>query len=181
MDVESQKTLHYFGGERQADGQYKRLPVIAVCSHRRHLSARAMVPGFDDESSKAWTPLLDLHTSEQPIHPTAMPKTIEESGLLDVCIDGVLEIFAVHRNAVTASDQPSIGRDALYRNRAYWSPPVRQSNRGTAMFLASLRVTANLMGDMDGEGDEAVQDAVLHTMDLMSAFPPATRTLFILA
>lgn len=181
MDIESQKKLHYVGGEFQANGQYKSLPIIAVCSHRRHIPAHARAPELQDEPNQTWLPVLDLHTSEMPIHSASMNKTIKESGLHSICADGVLDIFAVRRNTTSTSDQPSIGRDALFRSRAYWSPPVKQSNRGTAMLLACLRMTASLMEDMDDDEDHAALDAILHVMDLMSAFPPATRTLFLLA
>lgn len=169
-----------FGGEIQSNGQYKTLPVIAICSNRRHVPAHARAPEVQDESNNTWLKVLDLHTSEMPIHSAAMYKTIKESGLQHVCTDGVLDISALNRNATPLSDQPSFGRDVLFRSRAYWSPPVKQSDRGTAMFLACLRLTASLMEDMGDDEDHAAQDAVLHILDLMSAFPPAVRTLFIL-
>lgn len=119
VDIGSQKKLHYFGGEMQSNGQYKTLPVIAICSNRRHVPAHARAQEVQDESNNTWLKVLDLHTSEIPIHSAAMHKTIKESGLQDVCTDGVLDIFAVNRNATSLSDQPSIGRDALFRSRAY--------------------------------------------------------------
>lgn len=180
VDIESRKKLHFFGDESRSDGRYSRLPVIAICSNHRHVPAHAKSSEPPDEANQDWLPILDLHTSEMPIHPTAMSKTVKECGLLELCIDGTLEIFAVTRNTTAVSDQVSIGRDALFRSRvAHWNPPVKQTDRGTAMFLGVLRVTTSLLQEMDE--DFAAQDAVLHIFDLMSgSFFPALRTLHLL-
>jgi hypothetical protein len=177
-EVDTQKKVHYFGGEQDAEGRYTKFPVIALCSKSRHIPATARVPELPDESDQAWTSVLDLHTSEMPIHISAMPKTISQSGLLGLCNEGVLDVYAVRRNTTPVSNSVCSGKDGVFRNRAYWRPSIKQSDRGTAMFLSSLRVAVSLVQDM--EDDSAAQDAFLHMFDILGSFPPALRTLYLL-
>jgi hypothetical protein len=90
----------------------------------------------------------------------------------------VLDIYDVYRHTTPLSNVTCAGKNGVYRNRSYWNPPNKQSDRGMAMFLSNLRVTAGLFQDM--ECDPAAQDALLHVFDLMSTFPPALRTLHLL-
>ncbi|OQO13117.1 hypothetical protein B0A48_02581 [Cryoendolithus antarcticus] len=76
------------------------------------------------------------------------------------------------------SAQLAVGNEAIYRDRTHWQPPVRQSDRGTAMFLSSLRVTASLVKEMSKI--EADTDAVLHIFDVLIGFSPALRTFYLL-
>ena len=175
VNFEASKKVHYLGGELDTEGRYTRLPIIAFCAKSRHIPASARVAELADESDQSWSNILDLHTSEMPIHTAAMSKTISETGLLGLCVDGVLDIFAVNRSTTPVSNVTCVGKGAVFRNRAYWCPEVKQTDRGIAMFLASLRVTASLLQDMEDE--PASYDALLHTFDLMLSFPPALRTL----
>ena len=176
--IDAQKKLHYFGGVQDAEGKYTQLPVIALCSKSRHIPASARAAELPDESDQSWSRVLDLHTAEMPIHTAAMSKTISETGLLGLCVDSVLDIFAVNRSTTPVSNVVCPGKGGVFRHRAYWCPEVKQTDRGTAMFLSTLRVTASLLQDM--EDDSASQDAFLHVVDLMLAFPPALRALHLL-
>lgn len=178
MQDDTHKKVHCFGGEQDSAGRYINLPVVAICSRNRHVPASARHAEPLDESDQTWSHVLDLHTSEMPIHTAAMSKKISESGLLDLCIEQVLDIYAVRRSTTPVSHSVCSGKNGVFRDRAYWQPPVKQSLRGTAMFLASLRVTASLLQDQ--VEDPAAQDAFLHIFDLMCAFPPALRTLHLL-
>jgi hypothetical protein len=152
--------------------------VVSLCSKARHIPASARAAEPSDESDQTWSRVLDLHTVEMPIHNAAMPETIKLTGLLGLCDDdGVLEIYAVHRHTTPVSNVICAGKYGVYRACAYWYPPTKQSDRGMAMFLAALRVTAGLFQE---EEDSAAQDALLHVFDLMSAFPPALRSLHLL-
>jgi hypothetical protein len=176
--IDAQKKLHYFGGVQDAEGKYTRLPVIALCSKSRHIPASARAAELPDEIDQSWSSVIDLHTTEMPIHTAAISKTISEAGLLDLCVESVLDIFAVNRSTTPVSNVMCPGKGGVFRHRACWCPEVKQSDRGTAMFLSTLRVTASLLQDMDDE--PASQDAFLHVVDLMLAFPPALRTLHLL-
>jgi hypothetical protein len=177
-NFETNKKVHYLGGELDTEGRYTRLPVIAFCAKSRHVPASARVAELPSEFNQSWSKVLDLHTTEMPIHTAAMSKTITETGLLGLCVEGVLDIFAVSRSTTPVSNVTCAGKGAVFRNRAYWCPEIEQTDRGIAMFLASLRVTASLLQDM--EDDPASYDALLHAFDLMLSSPPALRTLHLL-
>jgi ubiquitin-protein ligase len=177
-NFEASKKVHYLGGELDSEGRYTRLPVVAFCAKSRHIPASARVAELPDESAQPRSKILDLHTTEMPIHTAAMSRTISETGLLGLCVEGVLDIFAVHRSFTPVSNVTCAGKGGVFRNRAYWCPEVKQTDRGIAMFLASLRVTASLLQDF--EDDPASYDALLHAVDLMLSFPPALRTMHLL-
>jgi hypothetical protein len=64
--------------------------------------------------------ILDLHTSEVPIEATDLSLTIEEIGLGDCTVNGVLNIYAVAR---TFSSNPPIrgtGQHAIFMNADFW-------------------------------------------------------------
>jgi hypothetical protein len=178
LDIETRKKVHYLGGELDTQGRYTKLPVISLCSKARHVPASARAAEPSDESDQTWSHILDLHTVDMPIHTAAMSKHISDTGLLALEVGGILEVYAVHRHTTPVSNVICAGKNGVYRNRSYWNPPNKQSDRGMAMFLSNLRVTAGLFQDM--ECDPAAQDALLHVFDLMSTFPPALRTLHLL-
>jgi len=178
VNFEASSKVHYLGGELDAEGRYTQLPVVALCAKSRHVPASARVAEMPDESDQRWSKILDLHTTEMPIHTAAMSKTVEETGLLKLCVEGVLDIFAVNRSTTPVSNVTCAGKGGVFRNRAYWCPEIKQTDRGVVMFLASLRVVAGMMQDM--EDDPASYDAFLHAVDLMLSFPPALRTLHLL-
>ncbi|KAK3715697.1 hypothetical protein LTR37_006922 [Vermiconidia calcicola] len=155
----------------------KKVPVVAICSKKRHVPTHARVDVVD-ETGQRKSRVLDLHTSEQPIHPACMNATLEDSGLHALATDGVVDIYAVERST-TGQNATAVGKSAIFRSRAHWEPEVVQSDRGIAMFLSSLRVFASLVQEM-GREDDRSQDSVLHTFDLLTTFPPALRTLNII-
>ncbi|OQO07345.1 hypothetical protein B0A48_07042 [Cryoendolithus antarcticus] len=178
VDIETTKRFCYHGVQ-DAFGHFAKMPVVSVCSKERHIPTHARVIESADDSSHARYSVVDLHTSEMPIHTSAMSATVADSGLFQLDEGHGLEMFVVHRTTTAVSTQRSIGNDAIYRDQAHWQPPVRQSNRGMAMFLSSLRVTASHVMDMDE--DESAQDAVLHVFDVLVGFPPALRTFYLLS
>ncbi|KAK4539468.1 hypothetical protein LTR36_010904 [Oleoguttula mirabilis] len=98
QDVESRKKLSLYGAESHtgtASG-YKKTPVVAMCSKHRHIPMHAKVADEEDPSSFR-SRVIDLHSSEAPIHPASMAATLESAGLSALAADGVLEIYAVHR------------------------------------------------------------------------------------
>nr|OQO26960.1 hypothetical protein B0A51_05959 [Rachicladosporium sp. CCFEE 5018] len=159
VDLESKKKIHYHG-VLNASGVFLKMPVMSICSKERHIPAHARATALMDESTQARLRLLDLHTSELPIHASSMGVSITASGITGLAEDGALEIFAI------------------YGDRAHWQPPIRQSNRGMAMFLSSLRVTASLVKEMSRK--ESDIDAVLHVFDVLIGFSPALRTFYLL-
>lgn len=120
--------------------------------------------------------VLDLHTSEVPIH-AGLDVSIQDAGLEALAENGVMDLYAVNRGYV-AEDLPQTrsGKNSIFRDRSHWSPPKTQSDRGMAMMLSSLRVFCSIVQDMD----KAAQDAVLHVFDLLTKFPPALRSLRLL-
>ncbi|KAK7973177.1 hypothetical protein PG988_007311 [Apiospora saccharicola] len=157
---------------------YTTPPTVAVCSKQRHAPISANVESDGEEQRKGF--ILDLHTSELPIHPACVDITLVESGLGDLAVDGVIDIYCVNRQIAGGGggDAVGIGKTNIFRARPHWQPRVAQSDRGISIFLSSLRVFASLVQDM--QEDESLQDVVLHAFDLLTKFPPALRALCIL-
>lgn len=172
-DLDARKKVNLYGAENDADNDrtYLKTPVVSICSKHRHTPIHARVD-FDD-TGKVKSRVLDLHTSELPIHPACFESTIEMLGLQDLATDGIVDIFALPR--ITVGEAPVIkGKSAIFHSWAHWEP-ASQSDRGMAMFLSALRVFTLLVQDMGG--DERMQDAVLYTFELLTQFPPALRCL----
>ena len=177
QDYESTKRLALIGANVDVynTSTYKKAPVAAICSRQRHTPVHARVD--IDESGHRRSKVLDLHTAEIPISPSCMDSKLEDVDLTGLIKDGAVEVYPVSR---TTSGQGAqvVGKSNVFRARAHWEPLIYQSDRGMAMFLSSLRVFASLVQDMSD--DERSQDAVLHTLDLLTNFPPALRTLHLL-
>ncbi|KAI0014255.1 hypothetical protein F4779DRAFT_612549 [Xylariaceae sp. FL0662B] len=178
-DLETRKMINILGAlldSTDTDG-YKKIPVVTVCSRQRHTPITDQISANDD-TGKQKSKVLDLHTSEVPIHPSCFRSTLEEAGFRRLAAeDGVIDMFAVHRT--TAGEAlAAVGKSSIFRSRAHWEPKVAQSDRGMAMFLSSLRVFASIVqGKKD---DERFQDAVLYVFTLFTRFPPALRCLHML-
>ena len=123
--------------------------------------------------------VVDMHTSEMPIHVTAhnQDTSLQAAHLNDITVDGVLNTYAVKRFA------PSDSTDALghserkietFRQNPAWEHPLGQSDRGLANFLSSLRVFANRI-HLKKMG-EPEQDSVLYIIMLLTQFPRTVRT-----
>lgn len=177
QDLETRKKITYHGATIAPDdsGIYTKIPVVSLCSKRRHapIQARADLDGSD----RIRPQVLDLHTSELPIHPACFDSTVNTLRLGTLAINGVVDIFTVPR---TSSAQPSLleGKSAIFRDLAHWEPSIAQSDRGKAMFLSSLRVFASILQDM--QSDNGARDDAYFVFDALTQFPPALRCLHLL-
>lgn len=180
LDLEQNKRVTVFGEIKEtssdAGDRYTKTPVVSVCSKQRHIPVQAR-PDFTEPGPRAQA--LDLHTFEMPIHPACYRRTVQESGLGSLGVNGVVDIFVVPRTTRGRIAAPATSKLAIFRDRSHWEPTIVQSDRGMAMFLSSLRVFASNVQDM--ADDEAMQDAVFHVFDRLTSFPPALRCLYILA
>ncbi|KAK4952054.1 hypothetical protein LTR10_009974 [Elasticomyces elasticus] len=179
---EANQKMNCFGGQFHANSStsYKKTPVVAVCSKLRHVPAHARTVGSENEQTDASRAhVLDLHTKEIPIHSGSHEATLEQAGLSELAVDGVVDIFVVERATSGTVTLPPRGRDSIFRSHPHWEPPTVQGDRATAMFLSSLRVFASNVEKPDKEKDN-FKDAVLHVFDLLTKFPPAVRALHIL-
>lgn len=180
VDLEDRKKLHFLGGEVTPGGYDTKMPVVSICSKDRHIPPHARGTELADDSNESRFHLLDLHSSETPIHAAAMSTTLRDAGLLDLCADNTLELYGVVRAVSPTSALSGLGKDSIFRARSHFEPPVRQSTRGVAMFLSTTRVVASVLQDMNKD-DPAGYDAVLHVFDLLTGFPPALRALHLLS
>lgn len=177
QDLETRKKITYNGATQDPDDSrnYTKTPVVSICSKQRHVPthARAELDGSDRLKPQ----VLDLHTSELPIHPACFESSIEALGLSAVAVDGIVDIFAVLRTS--SAESPLLrGKSAIFRDLAHWEPSTPQSDRGMAMFLSTIRVFASILQDMESE--ESARDAVYYAFDEITRFPPALRCLHIL-
>ncbi|ORX96291.1 hypothetical protein BCR34DRAFT_619726 [Clohesyomyces aquaticus] len=165
------------GNETSNDTFYLKLPVLSICSNNRHAKT-GRARRTDDGLRNVF---LDLHTSEVPIEITASnaSSTLSDTGLQDCTIGGVLNIYAVKRymsgESGTSKDATSQGKDGIFRRDLAWELPFRQSERGMANMLSTLRVFSSLTGAAHMETLE--QDAILHVFYLLTRFPPAVRAM----
>ncbi|POS69278.1 ubiquitin-conjugating enzyme [Diaporthe helianthi] len=177
QDLETRKKITYHGEARASDDSeiYTKIPVVSLCSKQRHvpIHARAELDGSD----RIRPQVLDLHTSELPIHPACFDCSVHALGLGALAVDGIVDIFAVLR---TSSAQLPLlhGKSAIFRDLAHWEPSVAQSDRGMAMFLSSLRVFASILQDM--QSDDGARDRAYYAFDELTQFPPALRCLHLL-
>ncbi|KAI1497609.1 hypothetical protein F5X99DRAFT_432867 [Biscogniauxia marginata] len=156
------------------DDCWQSIAAVVICSNQRHPDFRHRTNV--DESELATTKVLDLYTSELPINPTCFGSTLEEAGLQELAVDGVLDIFTVHRT--TAGPVSPLGNSySVIRYGEHWEPPIPQSDRGVAIFLSCLWVFTRLLQKSQ---DSGCQDAVLHVFYQLTNFPPALRCLHIL-
>lgn len=108
---------------------------------------------------------VDIYTSVR-ISTTNLEQTIDHTGLQDVSVGGVLNIFAIKRQPDTSVP---IGHSGTFGLRPYWQVSPKQSDRGMASFLSSLRVFAHLIKSMS----EIQQEAILQVLHSLFRFPPA--------
>ncbi|KAH6842417.1 hypothetical protein B0I37DRAFT_417599 [Chaetomium sp. MPI-CAGE-AT-0009] len=158
--------------------------IVTICSTKRH--QRYETPSNDnaDPASPIPHPVLDLHTAECPIKTQNLDLTLEELCLPELAIDGVLTVYAVPRQASlspTTVLSGKGGQDAIYLSGAHWELPTKQTERGMAMFLSSLRMVVHLISRYEKAGKaEQFHDSALHLLYVLTRFPPAVRTLHIL-
>ncbi|KAK0652494.1 hypothetical protein B0T16DRAFT_387747 [Cercophora newfieldiana] len=163
------KTLRFFAP------QPSRPAIVTICSAKRH---QRYEPA-NEVSTRPHT-TLDLHTTESPIRTRNFDLTLEELGLVDLANDGVLTIFAVCRSS-SGTPKPLQGQDAIYLDGPHWELPVKQTERGMAMFLSSLRMAVHLISrGQKANQTEALHDSALHMLHVLTRFPPAVRAMHIL-
>lgn len=94
--------------------KYSKLPVISICSTSRHGDSSGRGQGTDARSD------LDLHTSEAPIQTSSLniDLTIDELGLVDYAVNGVLDIFVVERKISLGQKEGESGKDAIFTNES---------------------------------------------------------------
>lgn len=175
-EVYAEKKVIFIGGKRDDDTSdlFTQQPVIAVCSRHRHTPAHEARDDLDDSVKER---VLDIHSTECPIHPACFDVRKEDAGLLELDENGIITIFAVQRGK-SSTPKTAHGKNEIFKASPHWQPEVIQSPRGITIFLSSLRVTTALIEGM--EGDHKAQDAVLHVVDLLTRFPPALRTFYVL-
>ena len=64
--------------------------------------------------------MLDLHTSEAPITTTRNDISIEDLGLEDMIVDGILNLFAVIRKATPEFQKRAVGKNGIYLANNFW-------------------------------------------------------------
>ncbi|KAI8940672.1 hypothetical protein NX059_001942 [Plenodomus lindquistii] len=164
------------------DKCYIKVPILAVCSTKQHSKhdVQKSVSGERGDRLPQRELVVDIHTSECPVEITAHNAgvTLAEAGLESCAINGVLNIYAVQRWQSTSPGTVLHGKSGIFKNADAWSHHVGQSDRGTANLLSTLRVFTDLVSGQKMEASR--QDAVLHVIRLLTRFPPAVRTTYIL-
>lgn len=177
QDLATRKRITYHGATQASDDSsvYDKIPVVSLCSKHRHIPVHARVNL--DGSDRIRPQVLDLHTSELPIHPSCFESSIAALGLSALAVDGIVDIFAVLRTS--SAEIPLLkGKSAIFRDLAHWEPSTPQSDRGMALFLSSLRVFTSILQDLQSE--EGVRDAAYYVFEELTRFLPALRCLHIL-
>lgn len=64
--------------------------------------------------------VLDLHTGEIPIETANLDLTIDQLGLKDCAVNGVLTIYALERRVSVAYKERRSGKDAIFRISDFW-------------------------------------------------------------
>ncbi len=173
----TEKTFNLIGHIEQSDRgasngrHYLKLPVLAICSKRAHDLEH--LPSQPDL-------IVDIHTSESPIEITThnADVTLSDSGLQDLTVNGVLNIFAVQRWSNAQTESASRGKVDIFKASEAWKHHIGVSDRGISNMLATLRVFADLT--QGNNMTPANQDAVLHIIRSLTRFPPAVRAAYIL-
>jgi hypothetical protein len=111
------KEINFVGGTTLANAseKYSMLPVLSVCSIARHEK-----PNGDQRVVERTD--LDLHTSEAPIGLSSsnIDLTIDELGLTECAINGVLNIYVVERKISVGNGDLEPGKDAIFEKGSAW-------------------------------------------------------------
>jgi hypothetical protein len=171
-DVTGSKSVICKGGLSDGEG-YARLPIVAVCDPGKHVPSQiaGLTVGGITRSK------LDLHTGEAPVSTLNLAVTLGDAKLADLALNGVLNIYAVERKC-SGAIKKGTGQNAMFAAASHWQLTDGQSDRGTAAFLASLRVFSHVIGS------EAFEDyhrnEVLRIVHALTRFPPTIRAVHIL-
>ena len=127
--------------------RYLKLPVISLCSPKRHGEhTRSSLPEIGTSSPYVPNPrnitFLDLHTAEAPIElsPANMDLTMDQLCLKDCTINSVLNIYTVERKAFQDSAEESSGKDGIFGDSAAWVRAFRPLRRHLATHFSIIYV-----------------------------------------
>ncbi|KAK3369954.1 hypothetical protein B0H63DRAFT_551902 [Podospora didyma] len=151
--------------KKETKGSYVPPIIVSICSIRRHQQGTSAAADLGSSGSSA---ILDLHTSESPITTPHIDLTLEDLGLAELVVNGALTLFAVSRH-LARSVRSDRGQDRIYLNAEHWELPIQQTERGTAMFLSSLRVAAYFAASRKSR---ITHDSFLHVLHAITRFPP---------
>ena len=164
------------------DKTYVKAPVMAICSKQCHSHRQDRERIVEDEEDRVAQRdlVVDVHTSECPLEITAHNAdiTIEDAGLEDCAVNGVLNIYAVQRWTLGRNERTDQGKAGIFKESEAWKHHVGQTDRGLASLLSTLRVFTELTAN--GSMEDERRDAVLHMVHVLTQFPPATRGAHIL-
>lgn len=101
------------------------MPVIAICSKERHkerFGNRRSSNSSNEYQSSSRATSLDLHTSEAPIEISSSNAelSLQDLGLADMAINGVINIYVVERKFKPAASQEESGKDAIFLDGDAW-------------------------------------------------------------
>jgi hypothetical protein len=91
--------------------------VLSVCSLLRHEQSKSRADqSLNDRSD------LDLHKSEAPIEISSLniDLTIDELGLTEYAVNGVLDIYVVERRISARNGDVESGKDAIFVKGSAW-------------------------------------------------------------
>jgi len=131
---EDAKCVHLKGGDQADDDRFIHLPIVSVCAKSRH-------PDADPDTITNFTlnQALDLHTAEGPIETSCLDYTIEQLGLTDLLVNGVLSIYAIERRTeVTKLRRPALGKDALFTTAHHWVSFLRYCCRSSSVYANKM-------------------------------------------
>lgn len=123
---------------------------------------------------------VDMHTQEGPIHTSACTTVFDATGLAALAVEGTVPLFVVPRSSALEEKSQFVGKamSDVFRVKDHWHPSQKQSDRGMAMMLSSLRVFAQL-AKQHKLGDR-YRSAALSIFAGLCKFPPAVRSLYLL-
>jgi hypothetical protein len=92
------------------------MPVVSVCSKERHGGTLFSASSANIQS------VLDMHTSETPITITSLniDLSVDDLGLADFAINGILDIYVVERKVSPRGNQAELGQDAIFLAGDVW-------------------------------------------------------------
>lgn len=93
--------------------------MVSLCSRARHDDEDSPHPTADGLGG-GWRKTLDLHTSEAPIETTNLDRTVDDLGLRECTVNGVLNIYAVERAIPETNSARGSGQDAIFTRADCW-------------------------------------------------------------
>jgi hypothetical protein len=117
-DFETTRSVHTIGGLEGYGGGYSVLPIVAVCSIDKHSIGSAM--GTSTASSSLVSPTLDLHTAESPVNTQQLDQTVSQLGLADLCVGGILCLYALSRKGSPQTSVRKVGKNGTYTSAPHW-------------------------------------------------------------